>query len=381
MTRFIIRRLLVTIPVLIGIVFIVFVLARVVPGDPCRAVLGERATDAVCDAFITRYGLDKAIIPGLFKVNHVVEFHIEQIPTTLLDNQFIGYLGQLAQGDLGVSIKHSRPVTELLIERLPTTIELTIMAMIFAVSVGIPLGLISGYRRNSKADVGTMVVANFGVSIPVFVLGLALAFLFGLVLKGTPFALPPSARLSTGVEMVPLATVWGLQNLQGLPRGILDFVSGLYIPAGIISGQFNVSIDAFRHLILPAIALGTIPLAIIARITRSSLLEVLGQDYVRTARAKGVKERSVVIRHATRNALLPVVTVIGLQLGALLSGAVLTESVFNLAGVGRTMFEAITGRDYVVVQGLTLIIALIYVTVNLIVDISYGFLDPRVRAR
>jgi ABC-type dipeptide/oligopeptide/nickel transport system permease component len=381
MTRFIIRRLLVTIPVLIGIVFIVFVLARVVPGDPCRAVLGERATDQVCDAFIVRYGLDRAIIPGLFKVNHVVEFHPDQIPTTLLDNQFVGYLGQLAQGDLGVSIKHSRPVTELLIERLPTTVELTIMAMIFAVAVGIPLGLISGYRRNSKADVGTMVVANFGVSIPVFVLGLALAFLFGLVLKNTPFALPPSARLSTGVEMTPLAVVWGLQNLQGLPRGILDFISGLYIPAGIISGQFNVSIDAFRHLILPAIALGTIPLAIIARITRSSLLEVLGQDYVRTARAKGVKERTVVIRHATRNALLPVVTVIGLQLGALLSGAVLTESVFNLAGVGRTMYEAITGRDYVVVQGLTLVIALIYVTVNLIVDISYGFLDPRVRAR
>ena len=381
MTRFIIRRLLVTIPVLIGIVFIVFVLARVVPGDPCRAVLGERATDQVCDAFITRYGLDKAIIPGLFKANHAVAFHIEQIPTTLLDNQFVAYLGQLAQGDLGTSIKHSRPVTTLLIERLPTTLEHTIMAMLFAVSVGIPLGLISGYRHNSKADVGTMVVANFGVSIPVFVLGLALAFLFGLVLKGTPFALPPSARLSTGVEMVPLAQVWGLEDLQGLPRGILDFVSGLYIPAGIISGQFNVSIDAFRHLILPAIALGTIPLAIIARITRSSLLEVLGQDYVRTARAKGVKERSVILRHATRNALLPVVTVIGLQLGALLSGAVLTESVFNLAGVGRTMFEAITGRDYVVVQGLTLIIALIYVTVNLIVDISYGFLDPRVRAR
>jgi len=167
MTRFIIRRLLVTIPVLIGIVFIVFVLARVVPGDPCRAVLGERATDQVCDAFITRYGLDKAIIPGLFKANHAVAFHIEQIPTTLLDNQFVAYLGQLAQGDLGTSIKHSRPVTTLLIERLPTTVELTIMAMLFAVSVGIPLGLISGYRHNSKADVGTMVVANFGVSIPV----------------------------------------------------------------------------------------------------------------------------------------------------------------------------------------------------------------------
>jgi peptide/nickel transport system permease protein len=381
MTRFIIRRLLVTIPVLFGIIFIVFVLARVIPGDPCRAVLGERATDAVCDAFIVRYGLDEAIIPGLFKVEHHLEVHLTEVPTTLLDNQFVSYLGQLASGDLGRSIKHSRPVTTLLIERLPTTIELTIMAMIFAVAVGIPLGLISGYRRNSKADVGTMAVANLGVSIPVFVLGLTLAFIFGLLLKGTPFALPTSARLSTGVEMTPLVEVWGLTQLEGVPRGILDFISGLYIPAGIISGQFDVSIDAFRHLILPAIALGTIPLAIIARITRSSLLEVLGLDYVRTARAKGVKERSVVIRHATRNALLPVVTIIGLQLGLLLSGAILTESVFNLAGIGRTMFEAITGRDYVVVQGLTLVIALTYVTVNLVVDISYGFLDPRVRAR
>ena len=204
MTRFIIRRLLVTIPVLFGIVFIVFVLTRVIPGDPCRAVLGERATDAVCDAFIVRYGLDEAIIPGLFKVEHHLEFHLTDVPTTLIDNQFVSYLGQLASGDLGSSIKHSRPVTTLLIERLPTTIELTFMAMIFAVSVGVPLGLISGYRRNSKADVGTMAVANFGVSIPVFVLGLILAFIFGLLLKGTPFALPTSARLSTGIEMSPL---------------------------------------------------------------------------------------------------------------------------------------------------------------------------------
>ena len=295
--------------------------------------------------------------------------------------QFADYLGQLASGDLGVSIKHSQPVTELLIERLPTTIELTIMAMIFAVSVGVPLGIISAYRHNSKSDVGTMVFANFGVSMPVFVLGLLLIFLFAIVLKGTPFALPSSGRLSSGVEVTPLAVVWGLQNLNGPLRSILDFVSGIYIFSSLISGQWGATVDAFRHLILPAIALGTIPLAIIARITRSSLLEVLGQDYVRTARAKGLSERSVVIRHATRNALLPVVTIIGLQLGALLSGAVLTETVFNLAGVGRSLYEAITGRDYVVIQGFTLMIAIIYVVVNLIVDISYGFLDPRVRLR
>ena len=356
MLKFIVRRLLVTIPVLFGIVFLVFALARLVPGDPCRAVLGERATDEVCDAFIIRYGLD------------------QPIPV-----QFVRYLEQLASGDLGESIKHSRPVTELLIERLPTTVELTLLAMLFAIGVGIPLGLISAYRRNSAVDVGTMVFANLGVSMPVFVLGLVLAFLFAIVFKDTPLSLPPSGRLSSGVNVDPLVEVWGLQTLEGPPRAILDFVSGLYIFTGIITGQFGAAADAFRHLILPAIALGTIPLAIIARITRSSLLEVLGLDYVRTARAKGLGERSVVLRHAARNALLPVVTIIGLQLGALLSGAVLTETVFNLAGVGRSLFEAISGRDYVVIQGFTLLIAISYVLINLIVDVSYGLLDPRIR--
>ena len=358
MTRFLARRLLVTIPVLFGIVFIVFALARLIPGDPCRAVLGERATDAVCDAFIDRYGLD------------------EPIPV-----QFGLYLGQIASGDLGDSIKHSRPVTTLLIERLPTTVELTLLALTFAIVVGIPLGLLSAYWRNSPVDLGTMVFANLGVSVPVFVLGLLLAFLFGIVLKDTPIGLPPSGRLSSGVFVDPLVEVWGLEDLEGPPRAVLDFLSGIYTFSTLITGQWEALLDAISHLILPAIALGTIPLAIVARITRSSLLEVLGLDYVRTARAKGLRERTVVLRHAARNALLPVVTVIGLQLGALLSGAVLTETVFNLAGVGRTMYEAITGRDYVVIQGFTLIIAVAYVLVNLLVDISYGFLDPRVRAR
>jgi peptide/nickel transport system permease protein len=379
--RFIVRRLLVTIPVLLGIVFVVFILARVVPGDPCRAVLGERATDAVCDAFIQRYGLDKAIVPGLYKVGSSWEFRLADVPSTLLDNQFTAYLGQLVRGDLGTSIKHSRPVTQLLVERLPTTIELALLAMLFAIVVGIPIGLISAYRHNSAADVSTMVFANLGVSMPVFVLGLLLAFVFAIVLKDTPFSLPPSGRLSSGIEVIPLVEVWGLEDLQGLPRGILDFISGIYTFSALITGQWAAWVDAVRHLILPAIALGTIPLAIIARITRSSLLEVLGLDFVRTARAKGLKERSVVLRHGTRNALLPVVTIIGLQLGALLSGAVLTETVFNLAGVGRTMYEAITGRDYVVIQGFTLLIAIVYVLVNLIVDVSYGYLDPRIRYR
>jgi peptide/nickel transport system permease protein len=379
--RFIVRRLLVTIPVLFGIILVVFILARVVPGDPCRAVLGERATDAVCDAFIKRYGLDKAIAPGLYKVGSTWEFRVADVPTTVVDNQFTAYLGQLAAGDLGTSIKHSRPVTRLLVERLPTTIELTLLAMLFATAVGIPIGLLSAVRRNSPVDVGSMIFANLGVSMPVFVLGLVLAYLFAIVLKDTPLSLPPSGRLSSGVEVRSLVEVWGLQSLQGLPRGILDFLSGIYTFSALITGQWGAWVDAIRHLILPAIALGTIPLAIIARITRSSLLEVLGQDFVRTARAKGLKERAVVLRHGTRNALLPVVTIIGLQLGLLLSGAVLTETVFNLAGVGRTMFEAITGRDYVVIQGFTLLIAVTYVLVNLVVDVSYGYLDPRIRYR
>jgi peptide/nickel transport system permease protein len=357
-TTFILRRILLTIPVLLGIVFLVFVLARVIPGDPCTAVLGERATKEVCDAFIVRHGLDQPL---------PVQFGI--------------YLGQVVTGDLGDSLKLSRPVTTILIERLPTTIELTLLAMFFAIIVGIPLGMLAAVKRNSRADVGTMVFANLGVSVPVFVLGLLLAYLFGVLLKGTPIALPPSGRLSSGVEIIPLAVVWHLEDWTGLPRVILDFISGIYTFSGIISGQWAAAADAFRHLLLPAIALGTIPMAIIARITRSSLLEVLGLDYVRTARAKGVGERSVVLRHAMRNALLPVVTIIGLQLGALLSGAVLTETVFNLTGVGRTLYEAITGRDYAVIQGFTLIVAVIYVLVNLIVDISYGFLDPRIHQR
>jgi len=377
--RYIARRLVVTIPVLIGIVFIVFVSSRLIAGDPCRAVLGERATDAVCEPFIRRYGLDKAILPGLFREDHELVFRPADIPPTLLDNQFTAYLGSLAKGDLGDSIKFSRPVTTLLIERLPTTIELTFFALLIAVIVGIPLGLVSGYRHNSAIDVGTMGFANLGVSVPVFVLGLVLAYVFAVVLKDTPFALPPSGRLSSGIAVVPLVKVWGLQDLQGPFRAILDFLSGIYVFSTLITGQWTALADSARHLILPASALATIPLAIIARITRSSLLEVLGLDYVRTARAKGLQERSVVLRHATRNALLPVVTVIGLQLGGLLAGAVLTETVFNLAGVGRSVFEAITGRDYVVIQGFTLVIAFIYVGVNLVVDISYTYLDPRVR--
>jgi len=356
MLRFILRRLLLSIPVLFGIIFLVFALARLLPGDPCIAALGERANETVCGAFNERYGLN------------------DPIPI-----QFVNYLGDLAAGDLGDSIRQGRPVAEILVERLPLTLELTFFALLFAVLGGVGLGLISARRRNSPIDVGTMVIANVGVSVPVFVLGLVFAFVFAVVLRDTPFALPPSGRLSAGLQVVPLVEVWGIQDLSGFPRAVLDFLSNMYIITALVTGQWEALGDALKHMILPMVALGTIPLAIIARMTRSSMLDVLGLDYIRTARAKGAGESLVIRRHAFRNALLPVVTVIGLSLGALLSGAVLTETIFNLAGLGRTITEAIFGRDYIVVQALTLVTAVTYLIVNLIVDVLYAFIDPRIR--
>jgi peptide/nickel transport system permease protein len=224
-----------------------------------------------------------------------------------------------------------------------------------------------------------MMIANLGVSVPVFVLGLFLAYIFAVVLKDSFLSLPPTGRLSPGTQPLPIAVAWGMPGMAGPPRTVLDFIGNMYTINGLLTLNFKLFMDALRHLILPAVALGTIPMAIIARMTRSSLLEVLGQDYVRTARAKGMRPRIVMFRHGLRNALLPVVTVIGLSVGALLSGAVLTETIFGLTGIGRTIYESINGFDYIVIQGMSLLVALIYVGVNLVVDISYGFLDPRVR--
>jgi peptide/nickel transport system permease protein len=225
-----------------------------------------------------------------------------------------------------------------------------------------------------------MAFANIGVSMPVFWLGLMLAYLFALVLKDTAFALPPSGRLTAGVFSDPYYEVWGWELTEGgVWAKFHEFIGNHYIFNSVITFQWDIFRDAVKHMILPAVALATIPLAIIARITRSSLLEVMGKDYIRTARAKGAREKRVVRHHALRNALLPVVTIIGLQMGLLLGGAVLTETVFNLAGVGRALFDAITGRDYAIVQGFTVIIAAGYVMVNLLVDLSYAYLDPRIR--
>jgi ABC-type dipeptide/oligopeptide/nickel transport system permease component len=226
-----------------------------------------------------------------------------------------------------------------------------------------------------------MLGANMGVSMPVFWLGLLLAYLFALVLKDTPFQLPPSGRLSTGVSMIPLAKTWGIQDATGMKAFLLALLSNSAIMNGLLSGNYALTLDALKHLILPSVAVGTISLSVIARMTRSALLDVLGQDYIRTARAKGLRYAVVIRRHALRNALIPIVTIIGIQTGGLLSGAVLTETIFSLPGVGSRMVEAILGRDYPVVQGFSVVIALIFVFTNLIVDASYAYLDPRVRVK
>jgi peptide/nickel transport system permease protein len=351
------RRILAAVPVVLGVLLVVFFMARAIPGDPCSSALGERATPEVCEQYNIDKGLDKPI------------------PT-----QFLIYLRDLARGDLGVSLQFGRPVTEILGTRLPLTIELSMMALTIAFFVAIPAGILAATRRNSSFDVFTMVGANIGVSMPVFWLGLMLAFFFAIVLKDTPFALPPSGRLSAGVLPEPFYEVYGWEIQEtGIVPFFLTFISNMFIVNSLLTLQWDILADSLRHLILPALALATIPMAILARMTRSSMLEVLGQDYVRTAKAKGLKHNKVVMKHAFRNALLPVVTIAGLQLGLVLSGAVLTETIFGLTGVGRTVFEGITARDYPIIQGFVLFIAVGYVAINLFVDLSYGFLDPRIR--
>ncbi len=356
MPQFAARRLLLLIPVLIGIMLVTFAIVHLIPGDPCVAMLGERATPAMCDAFRQRFGLN------------------DPLPV-----QFVRYLVNVMQGNFGDSIRWTRPVVDILAERLPMTIELTICAMLFSTIIGIPLGIVSAIRRGSWVDTATMMWANAGVSMPVFWLGLMLAYVFALMLKGTPLYVPPSGRFTSGISLLALAKVWGVQDWTGFPRFVVSFLSNLVLVNSLVTGNWTQFRDELWHLLLPAMAVGTIPLAVIARMTRSSLLEVLGLDYIRTARAKGLSQRVVIMKHALRNALIPIVTIIGLETGSLLSGAILTESVFLLPGVGTMLVSSILGRDYPVVQGFTIVIAIIFVLVNLIVDVSYAYLDPRIR--
>ncbi|MGH9168427.1 MAG: ABC transporter permease, partial [Acidimicrobiia bacterium] len=252
MIGFLARRLIYTIPVLLGIVVVAFFIVRLIPGDPCRAMLGERATQAACEAFNRANGLDRPI---------PVQLGI--------------YLGNLLKLDLGESIRFSRPVTQLLVERLPMTIELSVAALTLALLFGIPLGITAAMRHNTSVDLGTMAFANIGVSMPVFWLGLMLAYLFALVLRDTPFVLPPSGRLTAGVSSIPFYVKWGWEvDLNTFRGDLLEFISNFFVFNSLITGQWKVLVDAIKHLILPAVAVSTIPMAIIARITRSSLLEV-----------------------------------------------------------------------------------------------------------
>lgn len=357
MLKYTIKRILSSLPVLFGVLVVTFTLARLIPGDPCKAILGEKATVEVCERFIRNKGLDKPI---------PVQFGV--------------YMRDMARGDFGESIRFHRPIVDIFIERLPMTIELGFAGLLIASLIGIPLGIISAIRHNSAVDVGTMVGANVGVSMPVFWLGLMLAYIFALLLKDTPLWLPPSGRLSAGIASVPFYEVYGWQLTEDTATSNLaQFFANMFIFNSLITFEWEVLKDAITHLILPSVALSTIPMAIIARMTRSSMLQVLGLDYVRTARAKGLVERRVILTHALRNAMLPIVTIIGLQLGTVFSGAILTETIFSLAGVGRSLFEAITARDYPIIQGFIVVVAIGYITINLLVDLSYAVFDPRIR--
>ncbi len=332
MLSYIIKRFLGVIPVLLCVSMLVFGFLRLIPGDPALVMLGERATPENIARVREQLGLNKPIY-----------------------EQYLTFLGNALRGDLGRSILRQEPVTQEIIRRFPATIELALAALLFAVVVGIPAGVISAVRRGSWFDASSMLVALTGVSMPIFWLGLMLIYLFAVVLH----LLPTGGRLDAGTQFVP--------------------ITNLVLVDSLLRGDIPVFFQGLRHLLLPALALGTIPMAIIARMTRSSMLEVLGQDYVRTAHAKGLAARTVVVRHALRNAWLPIITVVGLQVGILMSGAILTETVFSWPGIGRWLVDAIYARDYPIVQGVTLVIALIFVVVNLSVDILYALVDPRIR--
>ena len=321
------------IPVLFGISLLVFSLTRVIPADPALLMLGERSTPEARERLREELGLNRP-----------------------LPVQYAEFAWGALRGDLGQSYLTRINVRQGLAERFPATFELTIAAMLFALLIGIPAGVLAALNRGTLLDTMLMVGALSGVSFPVFWLAIILIYIFSVNLQ----LLPPGLRLDVGL------------------RGF-ESVTGFLVLDGLLRGRPSVSLNALEHLILPGIALGTIPLAIVVRMTRSSMLEVLGQDYVRTARAKGLVQRIVVNKHALRNALLPVVTVVGLSFGALLSGAILTETVFAWPGIGKWIYDAIQARDYPIVQGGVVFVAFVFVIVNLLVDLSYALIDPRIQ--
>ncbi len=339
MLRFVVRRLLLMVPVLVGLSLLLFVWVRALPGDPARALLGDKATPEGIAQLNETYGFDKPLL-----------------------QQYFIYTSRLIRGDFGSSPRTGLPVLGTFLERFPATIELSVAALIFAIALGIPIGYLAAKRAGGWIDRIFVAGSLLGVVVPVFVLAYLLKIVFAVGLPGPLGALaflPSSGRQD--------------------PRIDATHVTNFYILDGLLTREFDASWDAVLHLVLPAIALGSIPLAIIVRMTRASVIDVLNEDYVRTAYAKGLSTALITRRHVLRNALLPVTTTIGLQTGALLAGAVLTESVFAFNGIGSYLFDAITGLDYAVLQGFLLFIALVYSLINLIVDVLYGVIDPRLR--
>lgn len=332
MLKFIARRLLLLVPILFGLSIIVFAFVRSLPGGPAQALLGERARPEQVRGIEEELGLNEPVYV-----------------------QYSKYMGRVLSGDLGNSVITRRPVTEELGEKFPATVELAVAAMLFALTVGLPLGFVAAKRYGGVLDNGSLFLSLIGISFPVFFLALLLKYVFAVKLGW----LPTVGRLDVTTD--------------------LDERTNFYILDSILTLNWPALVDALKHIILPAVALGTIPLAIIARITRAATLDVVSEDYIRTANSKGLDPGVVNRRHILKNALLPVVTVIGLQTGLLLTGAVLTETVFSWNGVGRWMLDAILRRDYAVVQAGILFFAIVVVVVNLIVDISYAFLNPRIR--
>jgi peptide/nickel transport system permease protein len=348
LTRYIISRLITLIPTLLGVTFVIFMFQRLVPGDPAVAMLGEHAAKENVERIREQLGLNRP----LFLDREALQ---KGDLRKFFDTQYIRFLGRLAVGDLGTSIHRRIPVAETLAIRFPATIELASLSMLIAVLVGIPVGIASAARRNSALDGISMVGSLVGVSMPIFWLGLMEIMLFAVTLQW----LPTGGRLSSGIEVTS--------------------ITNLVLVDSLLTSNWKAFVDAVKHLAMPAIALATIPMAIIARMTRSSMLDVLQEDYIRTAHAKGLMERIVLFRHALKNAFLPVITIIGIQTGGLLAGAVLTETIFAWPGIGKWVYDAILARDYPIVQGGTLLIALIFVFFNLLVDVSYSVLDPRIR--
>jgi peptide/nickel transport system permease protein len=332
MLRFVVRRVLLLIPILLGLSILVFVWIRALPGSPAQALLGERATPETIKQINHQYGLDRPIWLQYWK-----------------------YLEQTAQLKLGTSITTRQTVLTEIGQRFPATAELAVAAALFSVSIGIPLGFFAAKRHMRAFDHISLAFSLLGISIPIFFLALILKYIFA-------------------VRLGLLPTVGQISVLINIPHP-----TNFYLLDALLAGNLGAFWDVIKHLILPAVALGSIPLAIITRITRAAVLDVQNEDYVRTARAKGLAPLTVDARHVLRNALLPVSTIVGLQVGLLLSGAILTETVFSYPGIGSWLQQAISDRNYPVIQGGILFVAIIVVFVNLLVDISYALINPRIR--